>query len=81
MAKRKVSDTVDLKVRMKEPLRQRLEKAALRRGISMNAEAVERLEQSFKSEDSIPAALAFKYGDKLAGLVLAMAALPPCLCC
>lgn len=51
MPKRKQTDTVDLKVRMKEPLRASLERAAKRRGVSMNAEAVNRLEQSFEIED------------------------------
>jgi len=52
MATRKLSATVDLKVRMKEPLRARLEKASAKRGISMNAEAVDRLERSFNEDDS-----------------------------
>lgn len=51
MAKREQSATVDLKVRMKEPLRADLERAARRRGVSMNAEAVARLEQSFLRDD------------------------------
>jgi hypothetical protein len=45
------SENVQLKVRMKEPLRQKLEKAAQERGVSMNVEAVSRLEQSFETED------------------------------
>ena len=48
---RKRSATVDLKVRMKEPLRARLEKAAKENGVSMNVEAVGRLEQSFQRTD------------------------------
>jgi len=47
---RKKSATVDLKVRMKEPLRARLEKAAAQDGVSLNAEAVKRLEESFRRE-------------------------------
>ena len=43
MADRDRTATVDLKMRMKEPLRARLESAARDRGISMNAEAVGRL--------------------------------------
>jgi hypothetical protein len=50
VGKRDESATVDLKVRMKEPLRASLEEAARRRGVSMNAEAVQRLEQSFSEE-------------------------------
>ncbi len=51
MAKRKSSDTVDIKIRMKEPVRRKIEQAAAKRGVSMNAEMVSRLEQSFTSED------------------------------
>ncbi len=48
---RKKSATIDLKVRMKEPLRRRIEKSAKGRGVSLNAEAVARLEQSFQKGD------------------------------
>lgn len=44
------SATIDIKVRMKEPLRAKLEKAAKERGISLNAEAVDRLERSFQTQ-------------------------------
>lgn len=50
---RKKSDTVQLKVRMKEPLRARLEKAAKSKGLSLNAEAVARLEKSFRDEEAL----------------------------
>lgn len=46
MSKRKQSATVDLKLRVKEPLRADIERDARRRGISMNAEMVRRLEQT-----------------------------------
>ena len=36
---------------MKEPLRRRIEKSAKGRGVSLNAEAVARLEQSFRKDD------------------------------
>ena len=45
---RKKSVTVDLKVRMKEPLRAKIEAAAKENGVSLNAEAVARLERSFQ---------------------------------
>ena len=45
MADRDQATTVQLKVRMKEPLRADLEEAAQRRGVSMNAEIVRRLER------------------------------------
>ena len=49
--KRPRSATVDLKVRMKEPLRARLEKAAKADGISLNAEAVRMIEEGFRSKE------------------------------
>ena len=47
---RKPTQTVQLKVRMKEPLRRKLEVAAKKHGVSMNTEAVTRLDQSLKDE-------------------------------
>ncbi|HEX3860462.1 MAG TPA: Arc family DNA-binding protein [Stellaceae bacterium] len=44
---REASATVDIKIRMKEPLRAQIEIAAKSLGTSMNAEMVDRLEQSF----------------------------------
>lgn len=52
MARQK-SDTVQLKVRMKEALRSRLEASAKANKVSLNAEAVNRLEASFRREDAI----------------------------
>ncbi len=51
MAQRKKTATVQFKVRMKEALRARIEKAAKAGNKSMNAEILERLEQSFQFED------------------------------
>jgi len=48
---RKPSETVQLKLRFPEKLRQRIESAAARNERSMNAEIVRRLEQSFQKED------------------------------
>ena len=50
MAERARSDTIQLKARMKEPLRAKLEAAAEARGVSLNAEMIHRLEQSFAEE-------------------------------
>jgi hypothetical protein len=50
MTKRSKAATVDLKVRVKEPMRAALERSAKSRGISMNAEMGRRLERSFESE-------------------------------
>jgi hypothetical protein len=73
MADRDQTATVDLKVRMKEPLRERIEAAARARGISMNAEAVARLEESFRDESLLPQILDFAFGCQLSGLVLLLA--------
>src|SRR5262245_26020289 len=50
MVRRKQAARADIKIRMKEPLRAKIEAAAKRRGVSMNAEMVSRLEQSFQKE-------------------------------
>ena len=50
MAPREQSATIQLKIRMKEPLRAALEKAAQERGVSLNSEAVKRLELSFEEQ-------------------------------
>lgn len=70
MADRDQTATVDLKVRMKEPLRERIEAAARTRGVSMNAEAVARLEESFRDESLLPQILNIAYGRETAGLLL-----------
>ena len=50
MVKRARSDTVQLKVRMKESLRSNIETSARKGGHSLNAEIVRRVESSFESE-------------------------------
>ena len=50
MPRRPQTALVNLKIRMKEPLRKKLEVAAKGRGVSLNAEAVARLERSFERE-------------------------------
>lgn len=60
------SATIDLKVRMKEPLRARIERAAKHRGVSLNAEIVDRVEKSFQQEDALG-------GPELVGLFQMMA--------
>lgn len=52
MVQRKKTATVDIKIRFKEPLRARIERAAKQRGVSMNAEMTDRLERSFSQDDS-----------------------------
>jgi hypothetical protein len=48
---RKPTDEVQLKLRFKEKLRQRLSRAAAQSGRSMNAEIIHRLEVSFTEAD------------------------------
>jgi ABC-type lipopolysaccharide export system ATPase subunit len=50
MIARKQSALVGLRVRFREPLRKKLEVAAKKRGVSLNAELVDRLERSFSAE-------------------------------
>jgi hypothetical protein len=51
MAARKQTAIVGLKVRLREPLRKKLEVAAKKKGVSLNAELVSRLEESFLGEE------------------------------
>ena len=51
--KRDVADTVQLKIRVKEPLREQIEQSARERGLSLSAEIVDRLEKSFERQMSI----------------------------
>ena len=53
MAEREQYAVVELKVRVKEPLRDRIEAAARDRGVSMNAEVISRLERSFARENDV----------------------------
>lgn len=53
MAKREQSDTVQLNLRIKEPIRQKIEESAREHGVSMNAEMVDRLEKSFELQRNI----------------------------
>lgn len=57
MAARKQTAIVGLKVRLREPLRKKLEVAAKQKGVSLNAELVARLEESFLSEGFLEWAL------------------------
>lgn len=53
MAPRKKTAIVQLKVRMKEPLRAKIEKAAKSKGVSINSEIVDRLEQSILVKNAV----------------------------
>jgi len=52
VAKRELTDVVQLKVRMPEWLRADLEKAASKKGLSLNQEMVNRLAESFAIDRS-----------------------------
>jgi hypothetical protein len=51
---RKLSEIVQVNLRMRESLRRRIEKAAVDANNSLNAEMVERLDRSFQNEDLRP---------------------------
>jgi hypothetical protein len=70
MVRRAKSETVQLKVRMKEPLRAMLEKAADERGISMNTEAVDRLQRTFQNQKVLQEALDLSFGAHISGLLM-----------
>jgi hypothetical protein len=53
MTRRNQSANIQISTRMKESLRSRLERAAERRGVSMNREINVRLECSFADEDAV----------------------------
>jgi hypothetical protein len=61
---------VQLKIRMREPLRARLEEEASLRGVSINAEVVDRLEHTFQRNDLLAEVLSLTFGDRLAGLLI-----------
>jgi hypothetical protein len=52
---RKPTDYVQFKIRMREALRRKLERAAELKDISANAEAIERIEATFKQEEQFAA--------------------------
>jgi hypothetical protein len=66
---REPASTVDIKIRMKEPLRSEIERSAKEKGISMNAEMVVRLSQSYDRERLLYGALELAYGREAAALI------------
>ena len=63
--KRKQTAIVGLKVRLREPLRKKLEVAAKQKGVSLNSELVSRLDGSFAAdalEQAYPAFQQFARG-------------------
>ena len=77
MAEREKTATVDIKLRLKEPLRARVEAAAAERGVSMNAEMVDRLDRSFDQPEMkiglLAEVMTLAYGPKLGRIVEALA--------
>jgi hypothetical protein len=71
MGKRPKTAIVQLKLRMREPLRAHLEKAAKARGVSLNNEAVDRLERSVERLGLLEEILTLVYGPKLGKLLAA----------
>ncbi len=66
MVRRSKAATVDLKLRLKEPLRAAIETAARENGVSMNSEMVRHLERSIDRDDA-------RGGQRVAAIVEAMA--------
>jgi hypothetical protein len=52
MAKRSKTAKADIKIRLLEGLRSKIERMAKRRGVSMNAEMIERLESAYALEEN-----------------------------
>lgn len=72
MVKRKKTAIVQLKVRMREPLRAHLEKAAAARGISLNSEIVDRLERSMDRSVLLEDVLGLAYGRETGKIMAAI---------
>ena len=53
MAKRHAAETVQVKVRMREDLRRKLERDAEKRGLTINAEILRRLDQSYVQDQQL----------------------------
>jgi hypothetical protein len=59
---RRATDTVQLKVRVREDLRAQLERAATERDVSLNTEIAERLAKSFEAQSQLQAAVEAQLG-------------------
>ncbi|HQS15448.1 hypothetical protein [Reyranella sp.] len=70
--KRKPTDKVQLKIRLQESLRAKIEKEAEGRDASLNDEIVRRLERSFEPNNILRDVLELGYGPHLAGLLQAI---------
>jgi len=76
MARRGKAAIVDIKIRMREPLRAKVEAAAKENSVSMNAEMVSRLERTFQRQDTADRFLRdfmeISYGPKLGAMLEAI---------
>jgi|SRR6516225_2868500 hypothetical protein len=61
MLQRAPSETVQVNLRIKESFRRRLERSAEKGRVSLNAEMVRRLKESYRNEDPLLKAVIAKY--------------------
>lgn len=66
MKKRAKTDTVHISTRLREPLRAKLEAAAKRNGVSLNAEMAARLDRSFERAELLREVHVTAYGEIIA---------------
>lgn len=72
MAKRKTVDQSQIKLRIREDLRVKLEQSAEKNDESLNREIVNRLEESFERPSAMLDMLAARYGQQVAGLLVVL---------
>jgi hypothetical protein len=68
--RRDPTDFVQLKIRIREALRARLEEEASQRRSSINSEVVERIEHTFQRADLLADVLSLAFGERLGGLLI-----------
>jgi len=69
VAKNSKDTKADIKIRLTEGLRSRIERTAKQRGVSMNAEMIERLENSFVKQGLLKEVLTLAYGPQWAAFL------------
>jgi len=70
MAKRAKTAIVQLKVRIREPVRAHLEKAAAGRGVSLNYEIADRLERSMDRLSLLEEVMTLRFGKPLGRILI-----------
>src|SRR5262245_40593770 len=68
MVQRPANETVQVNLRIKESFRRRIERSAEKAGVSLNAEMVRRLEESYRQEGWRPPGIASPQPQDQAGL-------------